>query len=51
MSFEKEAGKHIERHQISGSGKMINSVWYLIVSDEEKERVQTLLKKHLELND
>jgi polyisoprenyl-teichoic acid--peptidoglycan teichoic acid transferase len=58
MSFEemvqiqknyREAGKHIERHQISGSGKTINSVWYLIVPDEERERIQTLLKDHLKL--
>ncbi|MBN8201429.1 LytR family transcriptional regulator [Bacillus sp. NTK034] len=43
----KNAGKDIEQMTIEGSGQKINSIWYLLVSDEEKLRVQTELKEHL----
>ncbi|WP_264739720.1 LytR family transcriptional regulator [Cytobacillus firmus] len=45
----KNAGKDIEQMTIEGSGQKINSIWYLLVSDEEKLRVQTELKEHLAL--
>lgn len=46
----KTAGSHIEQMTISGNGTKINGIYYLIVSDVEKQRVQNELKKHLELN-
>jgi len=45
----KNAGKDIEQMTIEGNGQKINSIWYLLVSDEEKLRVQTELKEHLAL--
>ena len=34
---------------INGSGKIINGIWYYLVSDEEKNRLSVALKKHLEI--
>ncbi|MGJ7922704.1 polyisoprenyl-teichoic acid--peptidoglycan teichoic acid transferase TagU [Neobacillus sp. LXY-4] len=46
----KNASKNIEHVTISGTGTMINKIYYLVVSDEEKQRVQEIMKTHLELN-
>lgn len=46
----KNAAKDIEQLTISGNGQTINKVWYLVVNDEEKTRVQTELKDHLNIN-
>jgi polyisoprenyl-teichoic acid--peptidoglycan teichoic acid transferase len=45
----KDAAKSIEQLQLTGTGSKINGVYYLIISEEEKTRVQSLLKEHLEL--
>lgn len=46
----KTASENIEHITISGTGTLMNNIYYLIVSDEEKNRVQTILKNHLELD-
>jgi polyisoprenyl-teichoic acid--peptidoglycan teichoic acid transferase len=46
----KDASQSVEQIEIKGSGTKINGVYYLIVSPEEKQRVQNELKGHLELN-
>ncbi|MBA4538208.1 LytR family transcriptional regulator [Bacillus aquiflavi] len=43
------ASNQIEHHQLKGVGKKINSTYFFIVSDEEKERIQHLLKNHLQI--
>jgi polyisoprenyl-teichoic acid--peptidoglycan teichoic acid transferase len=45
----KDARHNIDQLQITGQGQKINSVYYQVVSDEEKQRVQNELKSHLEL--
>ncbi|MCM3663631.1 LytR family transcriptional regulator [Mesobacillus subterraneus] len=45
----KEAGKNIQQMEIKGSGTKINRVYYLMVPDSEKQRVQSELKSHLNL--
>ncbi|MGG7619601.1 polyisoprenyl-teichoic acid--peptidoglycan teichoic acid transferase TagU [Bacillus coreaensis] len=45
----KNAAKNIEQLQVTGKGTKINSIYYLVVSEEEKARVQNELKGHLEL--
>lgn len=45
----KEAGKDIQQMEIQETGTMINKVYYGLVSPEEKLRIQTELKKQLEL--
>jgi polyisoprenyl-teichoic acid--peptidoglycan teichoic acid transferase len=45
----KDARHNIDQLQITGQGQKINSVYYQVVSDEEKQRVQNKLKSHLEL--
>ncbi|KAB2332646.1 LytR family transcriptional regulator [Bacillus mesophilum] len=45
----RDAAGTIDQLQISGSGEYIGSIWYLIVPEEEKVRVQNELKEHLEL--
>ncbi|MGG1679367.1 LytR family transcriptional regulator [Neobacillus sp. NRS-1170] len=47
----REAGKNIQQMEIKETGKMINKIYYGIVSAEEKQRIQTELKKQLELGD
>lgn len=45
----RKAGSMIDQLTIQGEGGYIGKVWYLFVSDEEKERVQQELKGHLEV--
>lgn len=44
------AVSNIEQDQLSGSGQMINGVYYEIIPDEEINRVSSHLKSELELN-
>ncbi|MBU8879244.1 LytR family transcriptional regulator [Bacillus sp. FJAT-29790] len=44
------AAKTIEQISIEGSDATIDHIYYLIVPDKEKQRVQTELISHLELN-
>ncbi|MCP1160555.1 LytR family transcriptional regulator [Bacillus infantis] len=46
----KDASKNIQQMTIEGQGQRIDSIWYLIVSDEEQARVQEELKAHLNIN-
>lgn len=46
----KDAGKNIQQMEIKEQGTKINSIYYGLVSPEEKQRVQTELKTQLELN-
>jgi len=45
----RRAAKQVEQLSIKGNGTKMNNIYYLIVSNEEKERIQNELKKHLEL--
>ncbi|WML46123.1 LytR family transcriptional regulator [Neobacillus sp. PS3-40] len=45
----KEASKNIEQLAIEGKGTMMDGIYYLIISDEEKAKVQNELRTHLEL--
>ncbi|MBN6885247.1 polyisoprenyl-teichoic acid--peptidoglycan teichoic acid transferase [Cytobacillus horneckiae] len=45
----KNAIGSFESMNIDGSGQTINKIWYLVVSDEEQQRVQNELRNHLEL--
>ncbi|MFK9091901.1 LytR family transcriptional regulator [Bacillus salipaludis] len=45
----KDAGTSIQQMQIQEQGKMINNIYYGLVSSEEKQRVQNELKTQLEL--
>ena len=40
---------NIEQLSIDGSGTMIEGIYYYIVTDEEKGRIQRLLQEHLEI--
>jgi polyisoprenyl-teichoic acid--peptidoglycan teichoic acid transferase len=46
----KAASQNIEHITISGNGTKIGGVYYLVIPDEEKQRVQGVLKTHLELD-
>ncbi|TYS63808.1 LytR family transcriptional regulator [Bacillus infantis] len=46
----KDASKNIQQMTIEGQGQKIDSIWYLIVSDEEQARVQEELRAHLNIN-
>lgn len=45
----RSATNEIEQLSIEGSNAIINGIYYFIVSDEEKQRIQTELKTHLNL--
>lgn len=45
----REAGRDIQQMEIMETGKLINKVYYGLVSAEEKQRIQTELKNQLEL--
>ncbi|HWJ80156.1 MAG TPA: LytR family transcriptional regulator [Niallia sp.] len=44
----KSAANNIEQMTINGTGQTIDKVWYLIVDDTEKQKIQNELKAHLE---
>ncbi|WP_026581953.1 polyisoprenyl-teichoic acid--peptidoglycan teichoic acid transferase TagU [Bacillus sp. J33] len=44
------AAKSVEQMSVKGAGTKIDKIYYLIVSNEEKQRVQNELKSHLEIN-
>jgi polyisoprenyl-teichoic acid--peptidoglycan teichoic acid transferase len=46
----KQASQNIEQMEIKERGTKINGIYYGIVSDEEKQRIQNELKTQLELN-
>ncbi|QCJ44751.1 LytR family transcriptional regulator [Bacillus sp. S3] len=46
----KEAGKNIQQMEIKEQGTKIDKIYYGLVSEEEKQRVQSELKTQLELN-
>ncbi|MGP7817981.1 polyisoprenyl-teichoic acid--peptidoglycan teichoic acid transferase TagU [Niallia sp. 01092] len=45
----KAAANNINQETITGSGQKINNIWYLIVPDEEKTKVQKEMKEQLEI--
>ncbi|MBT2756717.1 LytR family transcriptional regulator [Mesobacillus foraminis] len=45
----KTVGNHIEQLTVQGNGTKINSIYYLIVSNEERSRLQSELKTQLEI--
>lgn len=45
----KSALNSIEQLSLTGQGQTINGVWYLVVSDAERTKVQKQLKQHLEI--
>jgi polyisoprenyl-teichoic acid--peptidoglycan teichoic acid transferase len=45
----KDAAKNIEQIQLTGTGSTIDGIYYLVVPQEEKTKVQDLLKAHLEI--
>jgi polyisoprenyl-teichoic acid--peptidoglycan teichoic acid transferase len=46
----KSATKDISQSQIAGDGQMISNIYYYVVPEEEKQKVQSDLKDHLDLN-
>jgi polyisoprenyl-teichoic acid--peptidoglycan teichoic acid transferase len=51
QSNYRAASKQMEQHQIKGQGQMIDSIYYYIVPEEERVRLQQLLKDHLEIKE
>ncbi|MEH7886361.1 LytR family transcriptional regulator [Bacillus sp. JJ1609] len=45
----KDASKNIRQMEVSGSGTKIDGIYYYMVADEEKQKLQQALKEHLEL--
>ncbi|GIN95347.1 transcriptional regulator LytR [Siminovitchia terrae] len=45
----KEARHKIDPYQIEGQGSKIDGIWYYLVSQEERERIQGVLKEHLNI--
>jgi LCP family protein required for cell wall assembly len=46
----RNAIRQVETLEIKGRGQKINGIYYLIVSEEEKKRIRSLVKKQLELD-
>ncbi len=49
-NYQTAAAKIEQMDPLTGEGTMINSVYYILVPDEEKQRVQTELKSQLEID-
>ncbi|MCA1065406.1 LytR family transcriptional regulator [Rossellomorea aquimaris] len=47
----KSATKDISQSQITGDGQMISNIYYYVVPEEEKQKVQSDLKDHLDLEE
>ncbi|WP_404445600.1 LytR family transcriptional regulator [Sutcliffiella horikoshii] len=46
----KDARHDLSQHQVNGSGTIIDNIYYLIVADEDRSNLSTLLKEHLEFD-
>lgn len=46
----KDARHALKKLQVNGRGQMINGIYYLIVSEEEKNSISSELKSHLNVN-
>lgn len=44
----KETGKNINQLSIEGTGQYMGDIWYLLVPDEERQRVQSEMKQQLQ---
>ncbi|MGG3449614.1 LCP family protein [Domibacillus aminovorans] len=44
------ASNNIKQEQITGTGKRINDIYYYLVPEEEKQRVSSIFKNHLNIN-
>ncbi|XZF75627.1 polyisoprenyl-teichoic acid--peptidoglycan teichoic acid transferase TagU [Bacillus sp. AL-1R] len=52
ISIQKDyrlAAKNITETQITGQGKLIDKIYYLLVSDEDRKNISNDLRQHLEL--
>ncbi|MFD4705107.1 LytR family transcriptional regulator [Gottfriedia sp. NPDC058432] len=45
----REAAQNISKTQVQGEGKMIDKIYYFIVSQQEKDSISNDLRQHLEL--
>lgn len=45
----KSARHNIEQNQIDGQGQRIDNIYYYIVSQDERERIQSILKEQLNI--
>lgn len=51
LQFKKDWNEYqITTQEIAGSSQMINGIYYYYVSDEERERISTILKEHAALD-
>ncbi|MDN4523884.1 LCP family protein [Fictibacillus fluitans] len=50
QSKYKGARNNVESVEVKGNGQMINGIYYLIVPDEERTRIHTMLKEQLEIS-
>ncbi|SDN10475.1 transcriptional attenuator, LytR family [Fictibacillus solisalsi] len=50
QSKYKGARNNVDNVEIKGNGQMINGIYYLIIPDEERTRIQTMLKEQLEIS-
>jgi LCP family protein required for cell wall assembly len=47
----KDARHNLAQHQINGSGTRIDNIYYLMVAEEERSELSSVLRNHLELGD
>lgn len=40
---------NVEQLQLSGTGQMIDGIYYQVITEEVKQKIQNVLKKHLEI--
>ncbi|MEA3320564.1 MAG: LytR family transcriptional regulator [Bacillota bacterium] len=46
----KDARHDLSQHQVKGSGTRIDNIYYLIVAEEDRMNLSSMLKEHLELD-
>ncbi len=51
QSNYKDARHQSETLEISGTGETIDSIWYLMVPEEERQRISSELRAHLQLDE
>ncbi|GAA0319368.1 LytR family transcriptional regulator [Bacillus carboniphilus] len=47
QSHYSSAVKQIDHYQVDGKGQRMDNIYYYVVSDEERARLQDIIKKHL----
>jgi hypothetical protein len=43
----RSARQHVKTYEVQGEGKIVNKIWYLVVDDQERQKVHQMIETQL----